>query len=246
MIELYHASISTCSQKVRLCLAEKEIEWVDRRIDFATQAHLQPEYLKLNPNGVVPTLIDDGQPVIDSSVICEYLEERFPNSGTRLSPSDVLGKAKMRAWLRYIEEVPTTAIRYSSFNRLFKEFLNKMGDEEFDDMSSSMPLRKGFYKQFRGEGFSTEQVEESIERLRQTIDRVDAATASGDYLLGDQASVADFCVLPTIVRMEDIGLKKVWQGKTHFSAWYQRMQQRSSFEKAYYDGARVSLDKSAL
>jgi len=183
MIELYHASISTCSQKVRL--AEKEIEWVERRIDFATQAHLQPEYLKLNPNGVVPTLVHDGTPVIDSSVICEYLEECFPEAGQSLSPSDALGRAKMRAWLRYIEEVPTTAIRYSSFNRLFKEFLNQMDDQTFSEMSSNMPLRKGFYKQFRGDGFSDEQVQESIERLTQTVDRIDAATVSNDYLLGE-------------------------------------------------------------
>jgi len=112
------------------------------------------------------------------SVICEYLEERFPNSGTSLSPSDVLGRAKMRAWLRYIEEVPTTAIRYPSFNRLFKEFLNQMDDQAFSEMSSNMPLRKGFYKQFRGEGFSDNQVQESIERLTQTVDRIFLMTTS--------------------------------------------------------------------
>jgi len=246
MIELYHASISTCSQKVRLCLAEKEIKWVDKRIDFATQAHLQPEYLKLNPNGVVPTLVHDGDPVIDSSVICEYLEESFPESGQSLSPSDALGKAKMRAWLRYIEEVPTTAIRYPSFNRLFKGFLDQMGDKEFNEMSSNMPLRKGLYKQFRGEGFSGEQVEESVERLRQTVERVDDATQDTPYLLGAQPCVADFCVLPTIVRMEDIGLEKIWADKTHFAAWYERIQQRPSFSLAYYDGARVSLNEPAL
>lgn len=63
MLELYHAHISTCSQKVRLCLAEKDLAWTGHPIDFATGAHLTPSYLKLNPNGVVPTLLDDGRPL---------------------------------------------------------------------------------------------------------------------------------------------------------------------------------------
>jgi len=179
-------------------------------------------------------------------VICEYLEECFPQDGQSLAPSDVLGKAKMRTWLRYIEEVPTTAIRYPSFNKLFKDFLNQMDDQEFDRMSSNMPLRKGFYKQFGREGFSGEQVKESIERLKQTVTRIDAATNTNDYLLGAEPSIADFCVLPTIVRMEDIGLEKVWENNVHFLAWYERMQQRPSFPTAYYEGARVSLDVAAL
>jgi len=89
-------------------------------------------------------------------------------------------------------------------------------------------------------------VKESIERLKQTVTRIDAATNTNDYLLGAEPSIADFCVLPTIVRMEDIGLEKVWENNVHFLAWYERMQQRPSFPTAYYEGARVSLDVAAL
>ena len=100
MIELYHADISTCSQKVRLCLAEKGLEWTSHPIDFAKAEHLAPAYLALNPNGVVPTLVHDGVPVIDSSVICEYLEEIAPQQGTALMPSTPYGRARVRAWMR--------------------------------------------------------------------------------------------------------------------------------------------------
>ena len=71
MLELYHAHHSTCSQKVRLCLAEKGLEFESQLINLATKEQLAPEYLEINPNGVVPTLVDDGRVVIDSSVICE-------------------------------------------------------------------------------------------------------------------------------------------------------------------------------
>ena len=78
MLELYNFPPSTCSLKVRICLAEKGLEWVDHRLDSRDGDHLKPEYLKLTPNGVVPTLIHDGNVIIDSSVICEYLDEVFP------------------------------------------------------------------------------------------------------------------------------------------------------------------------
>lgn len=128
MLELYHAHISTCSQKVRLCLAEKGLTWTSHPIEFATGEHLTAAYLQLNPNGVVPTLVDDGRPVIDSSVICEYLEEIAANTETTLTPGTPYDRARVRAWLRYIEEVPTAAIRVPSFNGLFLNGWRMMSD----------------------------------------------------------------------------------------------------------------------
>ena len=69
MLALYNNAYSTCSQKVRLCLHEKGLDWEDRQINFRLNEHLAPDYLKINPNGVVPTLVHDGNPVVDSSVI---------------------------------------------------------------------------------------------------------------------------------------------------------------------------------
>ena len=75
MLELYNAPQSTCSQKVRLTLAEKGLEFVEHKLKLFRNDQLKPEYLKLNPNGVVPTLVDGGVQIIDSSVIMEYLDE---------------------------------------------------------------------------------------------------------------------------------------------------------------------------
>jgi len=105
----------------------------------------------------------------------------------------------------------------------------------------STPLRKGHYRRFGTDGFSKEQVDESNERLRQTVERIDAAVAKGPWLAGDAISIADLCVLPTIVRMSDIGLESVWADLPEFNRWYDRMKARPSFDKAFYPGSRVGL-----
>jgi glutathione S-transferase len=117
-LELYHSDHSTCSQKVRICLAEKGLDWESYVLHFASGDHLTPEYLKLNPNGVVPTLIYGGEPVIESSMIVEYLDEIHP--APSLFPADALGRARLRIWMRYMEEMPTPAVRVPSFNKVFR------------------------------------------------------------------------------------------------------------------------------
>jgi len=245
MLELYHAHISTCSQKVRLCLAEKELAWKSRPVNLLTGERLRSDYLALNPNGVVPTLVDDGRAVIDSSVICEYLEETHPGSGTRLMQDSPYGWAAIRWWLRCIEEVPTVAIRVPSFNGLFLEGWRHLGDKGRQALIAATPLRKGHYRRFGIDGFSKEQADESIERLWQTVERIDTATSNSQWLVGDHISVADLCVLLTIVRMSDIRLEHVWQDLPNFQNWYHRIQSRSSFAKAFYPEARVALPLSA-
>jgi glutathione S-transferase len=156
-------------------------------------------------------------------------------------PATPYERARVRAWLRYIEEVPTAAIRVPSFNGLFLNGWRMMSDKARARYIETTPLRKGHYRRFGAEGFSKDQVDESTERLRQTVARVDAAVAKGPWLAGEQISLADLCVLPAIVRMSDIRLESVWADLPHFQTWYERMQARSSFATAYYPGSRVSL-----
>ena len=117
MFELYNTPHSTCSQKVRLCLAEKNVSWTDVHVDIANNEHLTPEYLTINPNGVVPTLSHNGNFICDSSVICEYLDEVIPEPA--LIPKNPIKRAEMRTWMRFIEEVHTVAVRVPSFNMAF-------------------------------------------------------------------------------------------------------------------------------
>ena len=87
MLSLYHFPQSTCSIKVRLLLEEKKLEWQSNQLISSEHHHLSDWYLKLNPNGVVPTLIDDDLPIFESTSILEYIEDKYSETNFLTIPT---------------------------------------------------------------------------------------------------------------------------------------------------------------
>src|SRR5277367_1269405 len=115
---LYNAPQSTCSQRVRFVLNAKNLSFTEVKLNLLAGDQLKPDYLALNPNGVVPTLDHDGAIVMDSSVIVEYLDEIAP-SPVNFTPRDPVVRAKMRALMRFIDEVPAASVRVPTYNLAF-------------------------------------------------------------------------------------------------------------------------------
>ncbi|HSV78365.1 MAG TPA: glutathione S-transferase family protein [Ramlibacter sp.] len=236
MLELYNSPISTCSQKVRMSLAEKGLDWSDRPLKFATDEHLSESYLKINPNGVVPTLVHDGHVIIDSSVINEYLEDAFPDKPLR--PSNLVALAHMRAWRQFIDEVPTPSVRYPSFNAYFTPWFRSLSDEAFQAYAARRPLRRDFYLKMGRTGFPKEEIDAALTRLQDTVERMELALEKTEWLANDMFTLADISIMATIVRMEDLGLDHMWASLPRVTDWYARLQARPAFAVAYYPGSR--------
>ena len=94
MTTLYHHGSSVCAAKVRLLLAEKSVPWEGIYVDILRGDQFDPAYMKLNPKAVVPTLVHDGKIIVESTVICEYLDEVFPTPA--LKPATPERRAAMR------------------------------------------------------------------------------------------------------------------------------------------------------
>ena len=240
MLKLFHANHSTCSQKVRLCLAEKGLEWESQIINLATNEHLSPEYLALNPNGVVPTLIHDGAVIIDSGVICEYLEDVFPE--VPLLPTDPVDRAKARSWIRYFDEVPTAAVRVPSFNMAFLPRYDGLDDDAFQmEQADIRPLRKHFYEKMGRKGFDDTEIDNALEQLRSTFARMDKALKNQPWLSGSDVGIADFIVAPLVDRMDDLGFASMWEDHApEVADWFNRLRARRSFDSTFYTKSRLS------
>jgi glutathione S-transferase len=137
------------------------LDWESRLINLGTNEHLAPDYLALNPNGVVPTLVHDGDVIRDSGVICEYLEEVFPD--VPLMPKDPVSRADVRGWIRYLDEVPTPAVRVPSFNMAFLPRYDGLDDAGFQrEQADIRPLRKHFYEKMGRKGFDDTEVDNAM------------------------------------------------------------------------------------
>jgi glutathione S-transferase len=239
-LELYNAKQSTCSQRVRLALNEKGLEYTEHRLDLFGGDQFSPDYLAINPNGVVPSLIHDGKVIIDSSVILEYIDEVFPQAPHYL-PDDPVARAHMRSWMRFIDEVPTALIRIPSYNLGFLRHFKNMSDDEFQAFADSKPLRRDFFMKMGRTGFSKQDVDRAMAGLQRNIDRMQEALGDGrPWLMGEQFTLADIMVMPTIVRMDDLKMNAMWADAPMVPAWLDRLRARPAFAITYYHGSLLT------
>jgi glutathione S-transferase len=238
---LYNAPQSTCSQRVRFVLHAKGLSFDEHKLDLFSGDQLKPDYLKINPNGVVPTLVHDGGVVTDSSVIMEYLEEIVPQTGV-MTPADPLRRGHMRALMRFIDEMPAPAIRVPSYNLAFLPRLQKMTKEEFAAFAESKPLRKEFMLAMGQTGFPQKEMDTAMDRLRRTVVRMDAeiANSGGPWLLGSEISLADVSVMPVIVRLADLKQHQLWQDKPSIARWLDLIRAEPAYPKTYYHGTHLT------
>lgn len=94
MIEVYYAPPSIYGRKVLIALMEKNLDFRIKPMSFSTKDHRKEAYLKLNPNGEIPTLIDHGRIIYESTAIVEYLNEAYPEPP--LMPSEPYQRALVR------------------------------------------------------------------------------------------------------------------------------------------------------
>ncbi|MGI9312958.1 MAG: glutathione S-transferase family protein [Alphaproteobacteria bacterium] len=245
--KLYNALQSTCSQRVRYTLHYKNLSFSMEILDLFSGDQLKPEYLKINPNGVVPAIDHDGKIIIDSSVIIEYLEDIDPDLNS-LRPKDPELCANMRAMIRYFDEVAGPSVRIPSYNMAFLPHFQSMTEQEFIAVAESKPLRKEFLLKMGRTGFSEKDMNESTSKIKSTADRMDnwIEKSSGPYLLGKNISYADICIMPVLVRMQDLGMPDLWEGNKRVSEWFELIQSSETYKQTYCQGALLSQVYSHL
>ncbi len=237
---LYNAPQSTCSQRVRFVLNAKQLPFDEKKLDLLAGDQLEPGYLALNPNGVVPTLDHDGEIITDSSVIIEYLDEIVPEP--RFTPEAPVARAKMRALMRFIDEMPAAAVRVPTFNLAFLPRFAAMSEEDFLAFADSKPLRKEFMLAMGRKGFPETEMNAALERMRRTYERMDAeiAASGGPCLMGRQITLADVAVMPALVRMADLNLDTMWKAMPRIVRWYDEIRAQAAFKPTYYFGSLLT------
>lgn len=227
-MKLYHNNMSVCAQKVRLVLKEKGLEPEEVHMMLRDGDVHRPEYLKLNPKGVVPTLIDKDEVVVESTIICEYLEDAYPAPALR--PADPGGRAKMRQWTLLPDAGLHNACGILSVAIAFRHQMLASGGEQlknrpnFGDSNSQL-------QQTIDHGLEYDRVPPAVQVYDQAIEKMASALRDGrEWLCGDQYTLADASMTPYVCRLKDLSLPWFWEGeRSPVGEWFDRVQARANY-----------------
>lgn len=244
MLELYSAGLSTCSIKVRLALAEKRLEVQHRWVDLRKGEQFTPQYLALNPQAVVPTLVDEGTVVVESTLINEYFDDRHPERSLR--PESAVERYRMRAFTRGLDVSLHPACTVVTYAVAMRPLQQRLPREQV--MASIDQLRDPVKREQRralySRGVDAPVFAPALRTYVAYLDEMESALANGPWLAGETFSQADCGAVPYVLRLDHIGLDELWSPgrRERVGDWYRRMQQRDSWQVA----VKPFLDERAV
>lgn len=224
--------MSPCAQKVRIVLAEKGLEWTKHHINLQEKENLNPEYLKLNPLGVVPTLVHDGKPVIESSICCEFLEDTYAQNSLR--PEDPYLRSEMRYWMKHVDVKLHPSCGTLQWPMVMRDTLMEKPEQERAAILERIPEkpRRERQKRLVKLGLDSPDVGDAVRIYRKTILDMEKALAETDWVIGNEFSLADVCLAPYFQTLVQFNWTRLYEDCPRVIEWVAACQERASFQKA--------------
>ncbi len=233
MLKLYNAATSVCSVKARIGLAEKDLEWEDVLLVLPDGDQHRPDYRKLNPNGVVPTLVDGDVVVIESSVILQYIDDL--GEGPRLMPTDKARRAETLVWLlRCLEfHQAINTMSFATANR--EKWLSSKTTDEIDALIAAMPNPRLAAKRrdLIDKGVASDHVAADFHVFARTFSDMDAALGSRRWMNGDAFGMTDVALLAYVDRLDRIAMSGLWSNRMpRITEWLESGRARPGYARA--------------
>jgi glutathione S-transferase len=245
MLELYHHGSSACAAKVRFALTEKRLHWTGHYVDILAGEQFKPEFLAINPKAVVPVLVHDGEIITESTVICEYAEDAFPDHP--IYPSSPIERARVRIWTKAVDEdlhPACSAITYVASHRhtirrdgvgSFEEFLSKGASE-----GTAARRLKWQYIQ---EGLAAPGAADKIRLYDAYLHKMEKALEGEHWLVGHNFSMADVALTPYVNRLAALAMEGMWAAGRlpRVEDWFERVRSRAGFHSSFIECVPKSL-----
>jgi glutathione S-transferase len=237
MLELFHHGSSACAAKVRFAMEEKQLPWIGHVVNIFQGDQFRPEFLALNPKGVVPVLRHDGFVIPESTIICEYLEDVFPERP--LFPSTARGRAQVRSWTKAVDEELHPACSAITYIVSHRHTLLRSGIGSFEDFlkgagSDGLQARRQKWEWIQN-GIHAPGAAERIRLYDAYLHKMNATLARSPWLVGDAFSLADVAMAPYVNRISALSMEGMWtSGRLpHLERWFATVRERPAFHPAF-------------
>lgn len=238
-LHLYHAGWSNCSMRVRMTLEEKELPWTSHHLNTRIGEHITPEYFGINPNGLVPALVHDGEVWIESCDIIRYLDDIYPEP--RLTPTDDKQLLKLAEWLSLASEIHVTAVKtYIYASRPSNKGRKTPAElERYRSLQTNEELLAFHARSSSDEGISDKDRANAEYLLHDAFAKLDTWLQHNRWLAGDEFTLADITWVPLHYTLERAGFS--FAAHANVVSWARAIAARSSFQRAvveWFDGPR--------
>jgi glutathione S-transferase len=237
MLELYHSGLTTCSKQVRHCLREKGLPYESRYVELWRYENLSPDYLKLNSNGVVPTLVHDGAAIINSFCINEYIDDACPEPPLR--PADLKERARMRYWAWTADEIHLALARLTHAHMLQAQVKGLSAtDQEIMLAHTPVPEKRERWRLLTKAGYSAEQLQAALDNVIFIFGRMEEELAErGPWLAGATFSLGDISMLAIVHRIFELYPDRLERATfPGLNGWWDRVMARPAAKYVYTDG----------
>lgn len=225
-IHLWHAGLSSCSQRVRVALAELQQDFESHVLNLHAGEHASEEYQQIHPNGVVPALVHDGTLVIESTDILAYLDEalgegQLTKGANDKEVKDLLSRA----------DTAQAALKVCTFEFLFSGG-PQLPEDKFEAFiqSHQSDYLKQFHRDARA-GLSRDRVHEAVTNVDGDFNFLEERLSDGrEWLAGEVFTIADIAWMPNLHRMDL--MRWPLDRYPRLKAWFERASARDSYKNA--------------
>jgi glutathione S-transferase len=236
-LELYHHGSSACAAKVRFALAEKQLPWIGHYVDILAGEQFRPEFLALNPKAVVPVLVHDGATIVESTVICEYVDEVFPSHP--IYPRSPLERARVRLWTKAVDEELHPACSAITYVVSHRHTILRQGAGSFEEFlargTNEGTAARELKWQWIQQGLEAPGAADKIRLYDSYLHKMEHALHDAEWLVGNRFSMADIAMAPYVNRLAALAMEGLWQrGRLpHVERWFERVRARPTFGPAF-------------
>lgn len=199
-MKLYMNKLSPNVRRIRLAAAAAGIELEEQSLDFAKGEHKTPEYLALNPNGAIPTLVDGDFVLTESRAMMQYVASKKPESG--LLPRDEAQRADVTRWQFWDASHFSPNAGAIAFERVFKAMLG-LGEPD------------------------AAKINDALGSFRRFAKVLDQRLQGRSFVVGDKLTLADLTIASSLMYAKQAELPlsefpnvEAWFGRiTELDAW---------------------------
>jgi glutathione S-transferase len=245
-VHLFHFSGSSCSQKTRIVLNLKGIDWVSHPINLLKAENYSQWYLGINPRGLLPALVHNGDVYIESNDIVSYLDETFETP--KLIPNN--HRERILEQLNTEDELHLD-LRTLTFGFCLPKFLTGKPPAALDALESSAGTVEGktdshkkvqlaFWRELAEQGVTPDQAINSAKRFKKAFSSVEKQLADQAFLYGDEISIVDIVWFIYAHRLKSTGypFKRLHPG---LESWYRAILSRPEIVKEVTDPAPLKV-----